>query len=147
MNPILQNLNVRYREVILYAIFGLLAIIVDTIVFLVSYNQFNINENISLVIGITIASFVNFPLNYHFTFKVKRNFFIQYFASYSIVFFGLVLSGIIFFIMVTILDVDPNITKIISIPPVVITQFFLNKYLAFSKRLFNRGGIVIQKES
>jgi len=128
MNP--TELYQKHRNILNYGLIGVSAIVVDVIFFLLFFNVFLVPPTISTIMSVSVAMVYAFTLNAVFNFKtkdlIKRRFF-----SYALVsFFGMVASAIIIKVLVS-LQIDANVAKIVSLPPIVILQYIFNKTFAF----------------
>lgn len=118
------------RIVILYGIIGVSAVVVDFVFYLVFYNIFDIAPVLSTIFSVSIAMVYAFTLNLKYNFKV-RDLIKTRFASYALVsLLGMGASALTIKFL-THFGIDPNIAKAVSLPPIVITQFFLNKNYTF----------------
>ena len=127
----ITSLYLKFRNFILYGIFGGMAAGIDFLIFhsLTTYLQvyYLIANFISVVIGITIS----FLLNKNFNFKVKDKPMKRYSIFISIGAGGFILSEFLLFLFIDILTLEKTISKGLSIVLVVGIQFILNKSITF----------------
>lgn len=122
----------KRRNLILYGIIGVSAVVVDVGIFLLLFNIFSITPVLSTVLSVSTAMVYAFTLNAVYNFKTK-DYIKQRFASYAIVSVsGLLASAGIIKVLV-MFSVDPNIAKLISLVPIVILQYLINRSITFRK--------------
>jgi putative flippase GtrA len=128
-----MNFLKKHRNILLYGVIGVSAMVVDVVFFIVFFNVFEASPIISTFISVTIATVYAFTLNAVFNFKT-RDFLRSRFFSYAVVsMVGMLASAVIIEVFL-LLDVDPNIAKVLSLPPIVILQYLFNKTVTFNKR-------------
>ncbi len=135
----------KRRTAILYGIIGVSAVVVDLSFFLIFFNLFSISAVISTILSVSISTVYAFTLNAKFNFKTKDLIKTRFLSYVAVSIFGM-LTSVIFIKIFSFLGIDPNITKIISLPPIVLSQYFLNKNLTFKKntslKKFNMNNIL-----
>lgn len=129
----IKSLLLANRELVVYASIGVTGIAVDLCFFYILHSIVGINEYLANIISISLGITNNFFWNRQFNFKTKDRIFMRFSRFYSIGIFGLILSSIIIFSLNNLVGIDPTISKILSIPPVTILQFILNKRFSFHK--------------
>ena len=133
INLSITGIFLKFRNLILYGIFGGIAASIDFLIFhsLTTYLQFHylFANFISVVIGITIS----FLLNKNFNFKVKDKPIKRYLIFLSVGAGGLILSSFLLYLFIDILTLEKSISKFLSIVLVVGIQFLLNKYITFKR--------------
>lgn len=129
---IYSTLYQKHRNVIMYGVIGVSAMVVDVVFFLIFFNIFLITPTFSTVLSVSIAMVYAFSLNAIYNFKTK-DLIASRFASYAFVsMVGMLASATIIKLFVSI-EIDPNIAKILSLPPIVLVQYLLNKTFAFKE--------------
>lgn len=124
----------KHRNVIMYGVIGVTAMVVDVVFFLIFFNIFLIPPTISTVMSVTVAMIYAFSLNAIYNFKTK-DLIKSRFASYALVsMVGMVVSVTIIKGLV-LLAIDANIAKILSLPPIVLVQYFFNKTFTFKETI------------
>lgn len=119
------------REGILYLIIGGSAVTLDAIIFMILYNIGNLDPVVSTIISITFATIFSFILNAKYNFK-KEDKVAKRLVLFSLVSaFGMLVSSTIIKVCEEKFGIDPNYTKIISIPIIAVLQFVLNKLITF----------------
>lgn len=122
----------KHRNIILYGVIGVSAMLVDLGFYLLFFNIFNISPIVSTMLSVTIAMFYAFSLNAVFNFKTKDFIKARFFSYAAVSGLGLLMSAMIIQVLVSI-GCDPNIAKVLSLPPIVILQYFINKSVTFKK--------------
>ncbi|HEX6258958.1 MAG TPA: GtrA family protein [Candidatus Saccharimonadales bacterium] len=126
----ITSLYQKHRSFILYALIGLCGVTLDYIVFLVLFNAFGVNAALATAISVVCGITNNFALNAIFNFKKRDHIFVRYLLFLAVGMFGLVLS-IAIIALGSQAGLDPNISKLLSIPFIVVLQYFLNKHISF----------------
>ena len=125
------------KEIILYIIFGLLTTAVNLLAFYIMYEKLNWNKNLSNFIAIVLAVLFAYITNKDWVFhseavtlKEKRTEFFKFISSraftMAIEFFG----GLILFETA----IPEMISKCLLTIIVIILNFFLSKFFAFTKK-------------
>jgi len=122
----------KHRNILMYGAIGVSAMVVDVAFFMLFFNVFELSPIASTFISVTIAMFYAFTLNAVFNFKTS-DFLHARFFSYAVVSgFGMLASAGIIQVLVY-MDVDANIAKVLSLPPIVVLQYLFNKTVTFKK--------------
>lgn len=120
----------KQRNLILYGIIGISAVVVDVGLFLFLFNVIKLSPVLSTVLSVFTAMVYAFSLNAVYNFKTK-DCIRKRFASYALVSVsGLLASAGIIRVLV-IFDVDPNIAKLLSLVPIVLLQYLINRRFTF----------------
>ncbi|MBQ9178338.1 MAG: GtrA family protein [Prevotella sp.] len=131
MKKIISYLYSRFRDIILYGIIGTFSSGLDFIIYslLVKYivTQYIIANCMSTMCGI-VTSFI---LNRNYNFKVKDKTKRRFSLFLTVGLCGLLLSNVILYLFIDVLETDKFISKIISIILVVFFQFMINKHFTF----------------
>lgn len=119
----------------LYGIIGMSGAVLDVIIFAILVNLTHINPVIATLLSTSCGIINNFILNTVFNFK-KRDHMVWRFSSfYGVGATGIAASALILLVFSDIFAANPNIVKLLSIPPVVLGQYVLNKHVSFSDRV------------
>ena len=128
------------KEVMFYAIFGVLTTVINLGVFYVLSNLLHWNENLSNVIAIVIAVlfayFTNKDLVFHSeakTLKAKWKEFAKFISGRAFTMIIEWLGGALLFLT----PMPEMISKLIVTVVVVILNFFISKFFAFKKSSVN----------
>ncbi len=121
-----------YRNVLLYGIIGISAVVVDFAFFLVFYNVFGITPVVATALSVSIAMVYAFVLNAVYNFKTKDRV-QQRFFSYALVSIAGMGASMAVIQGLTWLQIDANLAKAVSLPPIVILQYLLNRHFTFQR--------------
>ena len=126
------------KEVIFYAIFGVLTTLVNVGLFYVLTNFVHLEENFSNVIAIILAILFAYFTNRKMVFNstasgFKQNFseFVKFIIGRS---FTMIVELVGFFLMFNILHIHELISKLTITVLVIILNFFISKFFAFKKK-------------
>ena len=124
------------KEVILYAVFGLLTTLVNIGTFAIMTNLFKINENVSNIVAIILAVLFAYVTNKDLVFhskaqggKEKLNEFIKFIAGRA---FTMVVEFVGCYLMFK-LPIPEMVSKCIITVLVIVLNFFISKFFAFKK--------------
>ena len=126
-NLLLNRLFVRY------ALIGVTGVGLDVLSYIL-FLKLGIAPVIATVLSTSVGITNNFLLNYFFNFKSRDRMLVRYIKFYSVGLTGICITAALVFILHDILGLGPLVAKLITIPPVVIIQFLLNRYISFSDR-------------
>lgn len=122
------------KEVILYLVFGVLTTMVDFIIFFISKNKFNIHYILANCIAWFFAVLFAYVTNKIFVFehtKNNQNIFKEMFYFFFFRLLSLILTIIFMFIMVDIININEDLSKIMVSVFVVIANYFFSKIFIF----------------
>lgn len=126
----IKHLYNTHRNFILYGIIGVSGALLDLVIFLILFNLLDISAVPATAISVLFGITNNFILNTIFNFKKTDRLFLRYISFMSIGVFGLLLSTLIL-ALGEVFAVNANLSKVLSIPIIVLFQYFLNKRLSF----------------
>lgn len=126
---------------ILYGIIGVSAILVDLGFFLVLYNLFDFTPVVATIVSVSVAMVYAFTLNAVYNFKTK-DFIQERFVSYALVSLAGMGASVLIIKVLVYFSVDPNIAKALSLPPIVILQYLINKTITFRSMQIEEGNNV-----
>lgn len=125
------------KEIILYAIFGVLTTLVNIVCFYILTKFINLEENFSNAISIIAAILFAYFTNRKFVFnstattaKEKLTEFVKFILGRA---FSMIVELVGFFLMFNIASIDEFISKILISIIVIILNFFISKFFAFKK--------------
>ena len=127
----IKQLYTRFRNLILYGIIGCFTSGLDFVVFTILSKYIGIYYIVANCISVLVGITTSFILNRSFNFKVKDKIGQRFVIFITVGLCGLVLSNIILYVGVDMLQGGKTIVKIISIIFVVFFQFLLNKFVTF----------------
>ncbi|HVI68892.1 MAG TPA: GtrA family protein [Magnetospirillaceae bacterium] len=131
----LRDYTKRRRVFFTYAAIGVSGIVIDILLFALLVYLLHINPAVATIISTSFGITNNFLWNAAYNFKKKDGLWRRFFAFYGIGIAGIVASALIVLLLADIFAVDPLIVKLLSLPPVVIGQYFLNKRFSFGQKL------------
>lgn len=143
MNTVFEKLNiilkkVLTKEIIFYAIFGVLTTLVNIGSFYIFTIFLNLEKNtanfISILLAVIFAYFTNRKLVFNSqatNFKENLNEFIKFFLGRA---FTMVVEFVGFFVLFNLLHIHELISKTTITVIVIILNFFISKFFAFKKK-------------
>ena len=129
----LSRLYQRFRNLILYGIIGSLTSALDFAVFTMMSKYIGIHYIVANCISVLVGITTSFVLNRSLNFKVKDKTGKRFIIFLTVGLCGLVLSNLILYVGINLLDGDELIVKLASIVLVVGFQFLLNKFVTFKE--------------
>ena len=125
------------KEIILYAIFGVLTTLVNIVCFYILTKFINLEENFSNSISIIAAILFAYFTNRKFVFNSTETTAKQKLTEFGKFNLGRAFSMIVglvgFFLMFNKASIDEFISKILISIIVIILNFFISKFFAFKK--------------
>ncbi len=126
----IQELLKKNREVISYAIIGVLCVCIDFVTY-TTLCHFGLEYIIANVIGISAGILSSFTLNRIFTFRVKSHSLRRFLIFIMVGLFGMGISSGMLILLIEFLHTNELIAKVISIIFVGVMQFLMNKFITF----------------
>ena len=128
----------KYREIIMYLIFGVLTTVVSLAVYFLCTKTFlNAEDAFQLQLANVISWFFSvlfaFVTNRLFVFVSKGNWIIEMIKFYSSRVSTLLLDMLLMFVLVTLVGVNDMISKIIVQFVVIVANYVLSKLLVFKE--------------
>lgn len=121
----------RNREFFLYCAIGLTGVIADVLVFLLLTNL-GLDAMPATFLSVSCGILNSFVWNAWLNFQVRSHLLVRFLSFYAVGLIGVVLSVGIIWVGTQFL-LAPLTSKVISIPVVVIVQFFLNRLITFRR--------------
>lgn len=121
------------RQFWVYSIIGGSGALLDLILYIFLYRYADIPPVFASFLSVSAGILNNFILNYKFNFKTEGHFWSRFIRFYSIGIGGAVLSALLILILFNGIGIDATIAKLLTIPPVVLLQFILNKQITFQE--------------
>lgn len=137
----INKLYIKYKEIIWYLVFGILTTIVSLITyFLLTYTVIDVNNPFMLQIAniiswVTSVTFAYFT-NKKYVFKKKEKSIREALTFYLSRLSTLLLDMLLMFILVTKLNMNDKICKLIIQIIIIILNYILSKLLVFKKTRF-----------
>ena len=125
------------KEIMFYAIFGVLTTVINLGVFYVLSDLLNWNENVSNVIAIIIAVLFAYFTNKDLVFHSEAKGFKEKFKEFAKFISGRIVTMIIEWggcALLFLLPIPNMISKLFMTIIVVILNFFISKFFAFKKK-------------
>lgn len=127
----LKKLYQKFRNLILYGIFGSISAGLDFLIYTLLVKSVGMQYLVANCISVLAGIITSFILNRNLNFKIKDKT-PQRFSIFLIVgLCGMLLSNLILYLCVDVLEWNKIISKLLSIVLVVFFQFLLNKYITF----------------
>jgi putative flippase GtrA len=133
INKILgHKLVKKQRNLILYGLIGITGATLDFILYIVFYKYAGIPPFIASFLSVSAGIINNFIWNVRHNFKVSGKMLSRFASFYFTGLSGAILSSILILMLFNGLGIDPTIAKLLTIVPVVILQFYINKHVSFA---------------
>ncbi len=131
----MENLFLKYKEPIMYLIFGVLTTFVNIVSYTISTKLFYINYQISNIISWILSVTFAFITNKIFVFESK-NYTFKTVVKEGLSFYGFRLASLIFemsimVVMVSIFRVNDLISKVVSNVLIIIINYIFSKLFIF----------------
>ena len=128
----------KHRELILFALFGVLTTAVNWIIYFPLVNLFSVNYQVANVIGWIAAVIFAFFTNKVFVFG-KKDFsggtvWKEFFSFVGSRLFSLLVEMGLMWLFVEVLKVNENLSKIVVAVVVVILNYLTGKLIVFAKK-------------
>jgi putative flippase GtrA len=127
-----RTLAKSQQQLIVYGIIGLSGATLDFLAYLFLYKQLGVAPPLASFLSVSLGITNNFIWNSRFNFKVSDKLLQRFLNFYTIGLIGAVTSAILIAAFQKA-GIDPTIAKLLTIPPIVLGQYFLNKKLSFKK--------------
>jgi putative flippase GtrA len=131
----LQALYTKHHNLVKYMGIGVINTIFNQGLFVLFFNILKIDKYISEIIATNLSIFLSFALNTILNYKTFDKIFARFLTFYSINIFGILLSLSILYIFSDVFKFNTNLVKILSILPIFVIMFLLNKIFTFKKSM------------
>lgn len=121
----------KFRNLILYGIIGSCSSGLDFLLYSMFVEFFGWHYILSNCISVLAGISTSFILNRSYNFKVKDKTKTRFAIFLTIGLCGMLVSNLILYLCIDVMDLNKIISKILSIVLVVAFQFVLNKYITF----------------
>ncbi len=132
----LKQLYEKYKEVILYFIFGVLTTLVNfviyTVLIFVGVNTY-ITNIIAWVGAVLFAYLTNRSVVFNSTAKKGRELFKETISFYGARVFSLVVEMLILYVCIDLIGMDQFIPKLAAQVIVIVLNYLLSKFIVFKK--------------
>ena len=131
----IKRLIIKYRDIIPYAVFGVLTTLLDFAVYFLLYKQFGINNVLSTIIAFIAAVLFAFATNKLFVFKSKswdKSTALPELYKFSAARTGTFVFTVLFmYITVDLLKLNGIVMKIVQNVIVIILNYVFSKFMIF----------------
>jgi putative flippase GtrA len=117
-----------------YVLIGLTGVVIDFLVYVVLIKVLGLNYLLANIIAISCGIINNFVLNLYLNFKTKNKVLARFISFYTVGLLGLLLSELLLYVFASFIS-SKIVDKILTLPFVLIFQFFLNKHISFSSNI------------
>ena len=121
------------KHFVLYALIGLLAALIDLVLFYLFYEVLFFQLMASNSFSVASAALFSFLCNTYFNFKMSDFLFLRFLSFLIIVLVGYWLGLAIIYIGVEHSPLSATQSKVLSLPFVFFSQYFLNSRFSFGK--------------
>ena len=127
------NEAIKRKQFIIYSIIGVSGATLDFVAFLLMVKFLPIHYLVVNAISTTLGIINNFMLNAHFNFGVKDRLFARFLSFFGVGLLGMALGSGMLWLLVEVLGVIPQISKLLIIFVIVLLQYNLNKRISFAR--------------
>ena len=128
---LIKQLYSKFRNLILYGIIGSCSSGLDFLLYTLFVEVFGWHYIFSNCISVLAGISTSFTLNRNYNFKIKDKTRQRFALFLTIGLCGMMISNLILYLCVDILNWNKIVSKLLSIVLVVVFQFILNKYITF----------------
>lgn len=121
----------KHRHFILYSLIGFTGLAIDYLLFALGAKVLGLSVLVANFISISLAITNNFWLNSRYNFKKNDHLLKRFVLFYGVGLAGLVLSEALIVWFHYGLGLGDLVAKLLTLPPVVVFQFFFNKRFSF----------------
>lgn len=132
----ITDIYLKYKEIINYLIAGVLTTIVSILSYALFKNIFHIHYIISNIISWIIAVTFAYVINSKYVFgsnKKKKDRIKEFISFVSCRVLSLIIETLAMYLMVDIIDINSDISKIIAQFIVLVLNYVFSKFLTFKK--------------
>lgn len=120
-----------FREMFLYGVIGLFSATMDTLSFMLFSEIVDIPIMLANFLGVNIGIFLSFFLNTYINFRKTDELKKRAMKFFGVGYLGLLISMVVLFIGVSVLNVEQLYVKIFSVVIIAAIQYLLNKFITF----------------
>jgi len=135
----IEALFTKYKEIVLYLFFGVLATVVSIGSFTVLYDVALLNEHLANIISWVLAVSFAFMTNRTWVFvdavKINKSFIKQMIEFFSGRVLSLAVEEVFILVFVSMLSFNAFAIKVITQVIVIVLNYFISKFWVFNKRL------------
>lgn len=131
MKRLFAGLFNKFRHLILYGVIGGMSSGLDFLLYTALFELVGLNYMLANCISVLAGITVSFLLNRKYNFKVEDKTLWRFLIFLSVGLGGLLFSNLILYLCIRRMLMDELVAKLLSIVPVVLLQFILNKCITF----------------
>lgn len=128
----IKKIYANNQKLISYAFFGGMGVLSDLGLYTILI-YLSVNYQLANAAGYATGTMISFLLNRHYTFKVKDKVLKRLATFFGVAFIGYVSSAILLYVLVSVLNLDEFLSKLITLFFVLAIQFTLNKKITFKE--------------
>lgn len=121
----------KHENLIKYGLIGASAVVIDLGLFVLLHEVFDVAPWISHSVSVGVSVVWSFLLNAFFNFGTTDRLLARFVSFASVAFVGYLVGLAIIFFLTESFDTAGTIAKVISMPPVFLTQYVLNTRYSF----------------
>lgn len=118
------------KKFLLYTVFGGLGVGVDIAIYSTAIS-FGVWYQLANLMGYASGTLISFFLNRAVTFAVKDQILKRLFLFLGVAICGFVCTTFLLWLFITIFDWDAKLSKVLTLPFVLVLQFTLNRLITF----------------
>ncbi len=137
----IKNLYNKYREYIMYLVFGVLTTVVNWVIYFPLTNIFHIHYQIANVIAWICAVVFAYFTNREWVFESKnKNKALEFIKFMSGRVFSLLAEMALLFVLIDLISVNENLSKILGAVVVVVLNYIVSKVFVFKDKKEEKNG-------
>lgn len=129
---VITTLFAQHRQLILYGLIGLTGATLDLVVYIALYKGLGIAPFIASFLSVSVGIMNNFGLNARYNFGKTNHLGLRFVSFYATGLAGALLSTGLILALHDGLGLGAMVAKLLTIAPVVLLQFVINKHVSFT---------------
>lgn len=121
----------RHAQFLLYVVIGVGALVVDVAIYAALTLGLDWHPLLAHSISTPVAAVFSFLANSHVNFKVTDRPLLRFLSFAIVAGLGYLVSALIIGVSISVFAIDPLVAKAISLPIVLVLQFWLNTRITF----------------
>lgn len=139
----IKALYQKYKELILYIVFGILTTAVNLIIYfllskVIGESNYIISNTVAWIGAVLFAYITNRTMVFNSQAKDKKSVIKEILSFYGARVFSLVVENMLFYVFVELLYINNNITKLVLQILVIILNYIFSKFIVFRKKKNNK---------
>jgi putative flippase GtrA len=127
------SLLLQKKQFLLYCLIGASGATLDTATYFLLVKTELLDFQIANVVSTSLGALLSFLLNAHYNFRVTNKIGRRLAVFLGIAFLGLLLSAGILYVLVDLHHFNKYLSKMVTLPFVVLLQYNLNRLISFRK--------------